>query len=218
MNARLPVTLPPAPDELLSSWISRHADYYGVTPQTMLHHCLPEAISLRAADQCLTIDQSRWIANMFSTDATTVRVMTFEKITKPMHRFIAKAPIQTCAKYTPSTHIPPSIRRYQLQGWRITCPICGGWLHDGTYASESKALAPYLNAALRGEKLLHDEAEGDTPTWGSPMELARLMLIRRITWPLPREEDLWRYRILGVLIPEFDVILAKLASFLSRST
>lgn len=213
MNARLPVILPPAPDELLSSWVSRHAAFYGVTPQTMLHHCLPEATSLREIDIHLTIDHSRRIANMFSIDAKTVRAMTFDKTTKPMHRFIAKGAIQSCARCTPSTPGPVPIRRSQLQGWRITCPICGDGLQSETSTDQIKVLAPYRDAALQGEKLLHDEAEGSTPTWGSPIELARLMLIRRISWPLPREKDLWRYRVLGVLIPEFDAILAKLKSF-----
>ena len=213
MTARLPVTLPPAPDELLSSWISRHATFYGVTPMTMLHHCLPKAASLHAVDLHLTVDQSRRIAKMFSMDAMTVRGMTFEKATEPIHRFIAKVPIQSCANCTTSTSRPVAIRRSQLQGWRITCPICGGRLRDGAGPDFGSALTPYHDAALQGEKLLHDEAEGGTPSWGSPMELARLLLIRRISWPLPREKDLWRHRVLGVLIPEFDAILAKLTSF-----
>lgn len=213
MNSQLPVTLPPAPDELLSSWITRHAAFYGVAPMTMLHHCLPEVTSFQKVDLCLTTDQSRRIANMFRTDSKTVRAMTFEKATKPVHRFVAKGPIQSCEKCTPPLPGPIPIRRSQLQGWRITCSICGSWLHDGTGTDDIKALAPYRDAALRGEKLLHDEADGGIPSWGSPIEVARLMLIRRISWPLPREEDRWRYRVLGVLIPEFDAILSTVTSF-----
>ena len=213
MNSRLPVTLLPTLDELLSSWISRHAAFYGVTPQTMLHHCLPEAASLRTVDLHLTIDQSRRIANMFSIDAKTVRTMSFGKATKPMHRFIAKVPIQSCAKCTPSTPGPVPIRRSQLQGWRITCPICSDELRDGTSPEHCKALASYRDAALQGEKLQHEEVERGRQTWGSPMAFARVLLMRRIPWPIPSENDLWRYRVLGVLVPEFDAILAKLTSF-----
>ena len=213
MNARLPVTLPPAPDELLSSWISRHAAFYGLAPQTMLKHCLPEANSLREVDMHMRKVQAHRIANTFRSDLRTVRGMTFQKATKPMHRFIAKGPIQSCAKCTPSTPEPVPIRRCQLQGWRITCPICGDRLQSESNTDQSEALAPYRDAALQGEKLLHDEAKGGTPSWGSPMELARLMLMRRISWPLPREKDLWRYRVLGVLVPEFDAILSTLTSF-----
>jgi len=40
---QLPVVLPPYPDELLSSWIGRHAAFYLVLPLVMLRHCLPAA-------------------------------------------------------------------------------------------------------------------------------------------------------------------------------
>src|SRR5690606_40000841 len=64
---RLPVVLPPHPDELLSSWISRHASFYMVPPLIMLRHCLPEVSSLRSADLHLTGDQETRLANMFAT-------------------------------------------------------------------------------------------------------------------------------------------------------
>jgi hypothetical protein len=164
-------------------------------------------------DLCLTIDQSRRIANMFRADSKTMRRMNFEGATKPMHRFIAKGPIQSCARCTPSTHGPVPIRRSQLQGWRITCPICGDALRDGTSPEYCKALVSYRDAALQGEKLLHDEAERGVQTWGSPLAFARALLIRRISWPLPSKNELWRYRVLGILVPEFDAILANLTSF-----
>lgn len=47
---QLPVVLSHHSDELLSSWIGRHAAFYAVPPLVMLRHCLPEASSLRAAD------------------------------------------------------------------------------------------------------------------------------------------------------------------------
>jgi hypothetical protein len=37
--------------------------------------------------------------------------------------------------------------------------------------------------------------------------------MRRIPWPLPPNGDLWRYRILGAIIPDLDSVLAKLTSF-----
>lgn len=43
----LPVVLAAFPDELLSSWISRHAAYYEVPPLVLLQHCLPSARNLR---------------------------------------------------------------------------------------------------------------------------------------------------------------------------
>ena len=49
-SRQLPVRLPPFTDELLSSWLCRHASFYAVPPLVMLQHCLPEVTSLRAAD------------------------------------------------------------------------------------------------------------------------------------------------------------------------
>jgi hypothetical protein len=56
---QLPIILLPVSDELLYSWITRHATFYGVPPLIMLRHCLPEASSLRAADFRLTDVQIR---------------------------------------------------------------------------------------------------------------------------------------------------------------
>ncbi|WP_245485979.1 MULTISPECIES: Mu transposase C-terminal domain-containing protein [unclassified Mesorhizobium] len=53
--------LSPVADELLSSWIGRHAAFYSVPPLVMLRHCLPEASALRAADLHLSSDRkSAW--------------------------------------------------------------------------------------------------------------------------------------------------------------
>ena len=51
---RLPVILPSVADEILSSWINRHAAFYGVPPLTMLRHSLPTISSLRSGDLRLT--------------------------------------------------------------------------------------------------------------------------------------------------------------------
>ena len=37
--------------------------------------------------------------------------------------------------------------------------------------------------------------------------------MRRIPWPPPRDGDLWRYRLLGAIVPDLDAILAKQTSF-----
>ena len=45
-----PVVLPTLPDELLSSWIQRHANFYGVSGGRLLLHCGVHAVSLRSLD------------------------------------------------------------------------------------------------------------------------------------------------------------------------
>lgn len=75
-SRRLPVTLAPRPDELLSSWIGRHAEFYGIPPLAMLRHCLPEASSLRTADLNLNENQVFRLARMLCADPTTIRHTT----------------------------------------------------------------------------------------------------------------------------------------------
>lgn len=213
MNHCLPVTLPPLPGELLSSWISRHAVFYGVTPLTMLRHCLPEAASLRAIDLTLSIDQANKIAQMFSIRSKAARGMSFAESPKAAHRFIAKTPMQHCVHCSSTEPDFSPVLRNELEGWRITCPFCRRPYHDKATCDERLAFTTYRAAALRGEKLLNDHAERGVETWLSPLEIAQLLLMRRVPRPIPHEDDFWRYRILGAIIPDLDVVLANQESF-----
>ena len=67
----------------------------------------------------------------------------------------------------------------------------------------------YLDTALHGEKLLDDEARRGVKTWASPTGIVRLLLMRRMALPFPAEEELWRFRVLGKIIPELDQVLAE---------
>lgn len=105
LSARqLPVSLAPYPDELLSSWIIRHAAFYAVPPLAMLQHCLPEIQSLRTADLDITESQVARIARMFSADPATVLRMTFSNITQSSRRLIASEPRQLCCSFSPITN------------------------------------------------------------------------------------------------------------------
>lgn len=213
MTGPLPVTLPPLPGELLSSWISRHADFYGVTPSTMLRHGLPEATSLEAIDLTQTKAQTNRIAGMFGVTPKLVRGLSFADAPKAAHRFIAKSPMQHCARCHHSGSGPLPVLRSELQGWRITCPLCGEPYQDKTTSDGDRTLALYRAAACHGETLLDNHAERRVETWLPPLEIARLLLMRRIPWPPPRNGDLWRYRLLGAIVPNFDDLLTKETAF-----
>jgi hypothetical protein len=204
----LPVVLSQHSDELLSSWIGRHAAFYAVPPLVMLRHCLPEASSLRAADLQLTGDQEIRLANMFATEPAVIRRLTFANVARASRRLIATRPTQVCTNCNRGD-TEPLILRSQLLGWRITCPLCGDQLRDPDKREIPSPFRQYRSAALRGEKLLDDEAERGIGTWTSPAEIARLLLMRRIPRPFPREDDLWRFRVLGAIIPDLDHIVAE---------
>ncbi|WP_352989122.1 TniQ family protein [Mesorhizobium sp. M1233] len=199
---QLPVRLPPYLDELLSSWIGRHASFYAVPPLVMLRHCLPEASSLRAADLHLSSDQEIRLANMLATDPAVVHRMTFANVAQPLRRLIATRPTHYCTNCSSAGAEPAPILRNQLLGWRITCPVCGNQLRDAGEREFPSPFQQYRFAALRGQNLLDDETERGIRTWTSATEIARLLLMRRIPIPIPHEHDLWRFRVLGAIIPE----------------
>jgi hypothetical protein len=203
-SRRLPLTLAPHTDELLTSWINRHAAFYAVPPLSMLRHCLPEASSLHAADRSLNGDQVIRLAGVFSTEPAVVRRMTFSNIAPSSRRLIAGKPLQCCSACHPGDHETRPVLRSQLLGWRITCPLCGGLLrHTGRHGPPSP-FRDYHYAALRGERLLDDEAERGVRTWTSPAEIARPLLMRRVPKPVPRRYEPWRFRVLGAIIPDLD--------------
>jgi TniQ len=156
---RLPVVLPPHLDELLSSWIGRHASFYAVPPLIMLRHCLPDVTSLRAADLHLSSDQEIRLASMFSTEPTVIRRMTFGNVMRSSHRLLAARSVQYCTNCSPGDAEPAPVLRSQLLGWRITCPLCGSQLRDAGRRELPSPFRQYHRAALRGEKLLGDETE-----------------------------------------------------------
>ena len=110
---QLPVRLLHVADELLSSWIGRHAAFYAVPPLAMLRHCLPEAPSLRAADLHLSSDQEIRLASMFSTDPAVIRRMTFGNVVQSSQRLLAAKPAQLRASWsaTAAPFFPPKAAR-----------------------------------------------------------------------------------------------------------
>lgn len=204
---QLPVRFPPCTDELLSSWISRHAAFYGLSPLAMLRHCLPEVLSLRTADLNLTEDQVDRIAAMFSVDPATVRRMTFTNIPQSPRRLIAGEPRQSCSSCPRIVDGSYIILRSQHLGWRITCPLCGGRLQTIDGSDRPSPFSGYHHATLMGEGMLNDEAEHGIQNWLSLSEIARLLLMRRVPKSLPDRYEPSSYRVLGVIIPDLDDVL-----------
>ncbi len=200
----LPVRLPRFTDELLSSWLCRHAFFYAVPPLVMLRHCLPEMPSLRAADLDLSAHQTSRLARIFSIEPASLRCMTFAKASRSSRRLIGVKTLQSCPHCYPAFSDCEPILRSQLLGWRITCPLCGKLFSNPDGLEVASPFGNYREVALRGERLLDAEAERGTCTWASPVNIARLLLMRRIPKPFPSEEEMWRFRVLGAIVPELD--------------
>ncbi len=218
-SRQLPVRLRPFIDELLSSWLCRHASFYAVPPLVMLQHCLPEVSSLRVADLDLSAVQASRLANALSIEPGAVRAMTFATVNGPSRRLIGVKPLQSCVRCGPAFSDCRPILRSQLLGWRVTCPSCGELLNDPDGVEVASPFLKYRQAALHGERLLEAEAERGKWTWASPVDIARLLLMRRVPKPPPDEGEFWRFRVLGAIIPEFDdLVAAKPASLPTSGT
>jgi len=207
-GGQLPIVLVPAADEILSSWIHRHAVFYDVAPLAMLRHCLGDISSLRAVDLGLTDEQTSRVASMFRTEAADVQRMSLSNILPKSRRLIAAKPMQFCAACSrqANSNGPEPVRRSQLLGWRVTCPQCGSPLVDGDKRSIPSPFAAYWAEALDGQRLIDDEAERRVRAWASPTELACLLLMRRD----PRTTHLkcsGSFRLLGVVVPETDAVV-----------
>ncbi|MQX12701.1 TniQ family protein [Sinorhizobium fredii] len=204
---QLPVRLAPYPDELLSSWIIRHAAFYEVPPLAMLQHCLPEVQSLRTSDLDMTESQVARIARMFSADPARVLRMTFSNIARSSRRLIASEPRQLCCSCSPITNELQPVLRSQFLGWRITCPLCGNVIQNTDGGARPSPFSRYHNSALIGEQLLDDEAERGMQNWMAPSEIAGLLLMRRVPKAFPAYYERSGYRVLGVIIPDLDDVL-----------
>jgi len=101
----------------------------------------------------------------------------------------------------------------------VTCPSCGELLSDPDGLEVASPFLKYRQAALHGERLLDAEAERGKSTWASKVDIARLLLMRRVPKPLPDEEEFWCFRVLGAIIPELDdLVAAKPASLPTSGT
>ena len=222
MNSRdddkkqLPVILPPVADELLSSWIARHGAFYNVSPRAMLRHAVPNARSPRAADDHLTEEEGRLLAHIFRRELSGIRRMTFVNLQSSARHLIAAKAIQTCQTCAVDKvdvgAIAPILRSWR-QAWRITCPVCGSRLcargQGSATANEDgvNSLASWPDA-LEGQRLLDDYAERGIRTWASPVDLLRLVLIRRDPKPIDPDHWIETPKVLDLIVPGFDRLVA----------
>ncbi|CAK7261620.1 MULTISPECIES: TniQ family protein [unclassified Shinella] len=124
--SRLPVCFKPHRDELLSSWIGRHADFYAVPSLVMLRHCLPEAASLRAADLNLAENQEVRLANMFAAEQADIHRMTFTNVPPSFHSMDRREAVtalhnlQSCPCGAPTRAAKPAagLADHMLSLWR----------------------------------------------------------------------------------------------------
>lgn len=160
----LPVVLAPAQDEALSSWITRHAAFYGLSRAAMHRHCAPDAYSLQALDREFTPGQETRLAHLFRRDRPILRGMTHEDLgSDVIGRLVARRVdhrCERCARSLAEQGCPEAVPRAWFHTWRITCARCGSRVLQPTPATCVGGEAPFdffphlWAEALKGEHLL----------------------------------------------------------------
>ena len=156
-----PVVLRPRPDELLSSWLTRHAAYYGVTRRRLLDHVGILSPSVEALDREITLGQQIMLAGYFRRQTFEIAAMSYERVRSNMRALTRpSAPqqsCQACAEKAERADAKGAIGKSWMQGWRITCRVCGARLtnEDDPRMAEvsAKRFSGYWDFALDGESL-----------------------------------------------------------------
>jgi hypothetical protein len=130
-----PVVLPALPDELLSSWFQRHANFYGVSGGWLLRHCAMDAVSLRSLDFTLTAyDQRRHAYALRSDQRIIQRMMQSCGRSCPDALIATDRAMQVCRRCRGRHQAGSETRGARLpslmEGRRVSCLLCGNPMED----------------------------------------------------------------------------------------
>ncbi len=212
-----PVVLPALPDELLSSWIQRHANFYGVSGGRLLRHCGLDAVSLRSLDLILTAYDQRRLAHALRSDQRVIRkMMQSGGRTGPDGLIATDRPMQICRHCRGRHQAEPETRgawlRSWMEGWRLRCPLCGTPLEDSrplnllTRADPADPLlAEVAEHAAEGELIMGQAVRRERA--GRPF----VTLMRSLLLPRARPQQGLPVadipRLLELVVPGFDDFL-----------
>lgn len=205
----LPVVLPPLVDELLSSWIDRHAAFLGVSGPRLLRHCLVEVRSVRDLDLTLTRRDVGVLADLLRSSPHLIRNMTQWHGGKVRSQLVAvRRPSQVCQPCARRHDAHPVTRgarlRSWMEGWRVSCPVCGTALEDFSLymrlfrADPADALLVSIERSARvGEQIMDRAFRRRDAGWAHTVLMRSLLLPQAprsgmavTTIPAPRVLDL----------------------------
>jgi hypothetical protein len=178
----------------------------------MLDHVGILPLSVEALDREITLGQQIMLAGYFRRQPCEIAAMSYETVRSSMCALIrSSAPqqsCQACAKKGERGDAKGAIGKSWMQGWRITCRVCGGGLTDDDDPQMAQASAErfsdYWDLALDGESLFEIYASAVDETGTSPLSIAILLCLPR--WPGPGElSDGYRIsRLLNIVVSGFD--------------
>ena len=188
----LPVILPPLANELLSSWINRHAAFVGLSGGRLLRHYHIEVATVRDLDLSLSRRHAALLADVLRCSPHLVRNMTQSRGGRVRSRLVAiRQPSQICwgcaNRHAANVRTRGARLRNWMEGWRIMCPICGAALDDFRpymrlfRADASDALLVRIeSAARRGEQIM------DRASTRQGSSSAHAALMRSLLFPQAR--------------------------------
>jgi hypothetical protein len=211
----LPVVLRPVADELLSSWLVRHAAYYGVTGSFFAQWLMLGTRNLSALDHRLGLPQVAHLSEKLRCDPITLIAMTFVDAPGRSAELICRgrAPqiCRACADRHAREGASGAVPKHWRKAWRVTCPACGAPLSDTNERPDARDTlrdtSPFGRLwpeALAGEAIIERFLRGDCSFESSPVALMRALLVQ--TWrPFGANgRDPAVGWALGTLFPEFD--------------
>jgi hypothetical protein len=213
----LPVVLKPIEDELLSSWLARHAAYYGVSGPFFARWLMLGTHNLPVLDHKLGLMQVARLSEKLRCDPISLIAMTFVDAPSGTAELISRSrPPQVC-QFCADRHTREgasgAVLKHWRKAWRVTCPVCGTPLSDADDRRESKETvretSPFerlWSEALAGEAIIERFLQGDGSFRYSPTTLMRALLVQ--TWrPCGGNgRDPAVGWALGAIIPDFDVL------------
>jgi hypothetical protein len=131
----LPVILAPLADELLSSWINRHAVFVGVSGMRLLRHYRVDVSAVRDLDLELSRCDGSKLAEALRCSPQVLRSMTQSRGGRVHSGLVAiRQPAQICrpcaVRHSANSVTHNARLRSWMEGWQITCPICRAELED----------------------------------------------------------------------------------------
>ena len=181
-NAKpLPVVLKAARDELLSSWLARHARFYGVTGSFFAKWLGLGDFKLSALDYRLGLEQVARLTEKFRCDPVTLIDMTqINTLDGQVCSLISRGrPLQICypcADRYAHDGAEGAIPKHWSKAWRITCPACGLAFTDTTEHRGSRATlletTPFED--LWSEAVAGDKSSSDISPTENPLTIPQL--------------------------------------------
>jgi hypothetical protein len=214
----LPVVLKPVLDELLSSWLGRHAAYYGVTGPFLANWLMLGTSKLSALDYRLSLPQVARLSEKLRCDPISLLRMTFADTLGRYSDIICRGRVpqicRPCADRFAQENAADAVLKHWREAWRITCPVCRSPLCDTDEHYDNREslrdTSPFgflWSEALAGEEIIERFLGGDDAFEYSPIALMRLLLVQ--TWrPLSASYSYesaigW---VIGTVFPDFDVL------------